>query len=160
MTSNMSISAQGRGEATWVGFEAAGSARVRVNLIKGGAPPFPRLFIHGAAVFTAFSAFHSRSASLVLEQAYEVVFSRLNPLNAWGGLWCNDGKVRVWQYLVSEEGGSLTPDEAHAFLTAQVQVFSVYGCDRDADHHLNCARLIPLLSRVLLWSHHVYGMGW
>lgn len=63
---------QARGEATWVGFEAAGAARVRVTVIKDGAPPFPRLFVDGSTIFTAFSSFHTRSLDLVLEQAYEV----------------------------------------------------------------------------------------
>lgn len=86
----------GRGEPTWVGLEAAGSARVRVTLIPGAAPTFPRLSVDGSTIFTATSAFHKRAIACVLEQAYE--------------------------YLLSEEGGGLEPDEAHAFCTAQVEI--------------------------------------
>ena len=61
-------------------------------------------------------------------------------------------EAHAWQYLVSEEGGSLTPEEAHAFLTAQV---------RTATLIIICTvrPWPPPVSFALLWSRGADGAG-
>ncbi len=82
----------GQGEPTWVGFEAAGVATLRVELIKTTKPlPWPRLMLPGGKrVFTCVAETHNRATQGALEQAYD--------------------------FLTETEG--LTPVEAHTFLTA------------------------------------------
>lgn len=83
--------AMGQGEPVQVGFEAAGTATLRVHLVKGGALPFPRLFVDDSIIFTAVSATnHVAAMQTALGHAYD--------------------------YLVSDKG--LTPEEAYGMLTA------------------------------------------
>ena len=84
--------AMGRGEATWVGFEASGMATLKVDLIKGVQFPFPRIRMDHTTIFTAVhDACHDKAMQSALSQAYD--------------------------FLVKEK--KLTEEEAFGFLTAQ-----------------------------------------
>lgn len=82
-------------EPTQVGFEAGGTATVRVSVVPGGAPPFPRLEMGDDLVFTAVhESSHDEAVQMALRYAYEHLLQ-----------------------------GGLTPEEAFGYLTAQGDAF-------------------------------------
>jgi amidase len=86
-----------RGEVTWVGFEGAGLATVKVNLIKGKFPLYPiiKLNDNNDLLFTCVSSNkYLDAAQMVLSFAFD--------------------------YLIKDIG--LTGEEAHAFLTAMCDI--------------------------------------
>jgi len=87
--------AMGQGEPTWVGYEAAGTAVVRVSVSKKKGPPFPRLFTKkGEIIFTA------------------VVYGKENSHDQA----LQDAVAQAYHYLIQEKG--MTEEEAHGFITA------------------------------------------
>lgn len=87
----------GRGEPCWVGFEAAGVAILRINVIKNHLLPWPRLYIGNTVIFT--------STWLKEGCALEHDFATQDALH------------QAFIYLMSVHG--LTPREAHSWLTAK-----------------------------------------
>ena len=93
--------AMGEGEPTWVGFESAGTAVLRLSLVRNTPLPFPRLLLsNDRIVFTALASGagigsdispHDEAMQHALGQAYD--------------------------HLLEVE--KLTPEEAFGFLTAQ-----------------------------------------
>jgi acetamidase/formamidase len=100
--------AMGEGEPAWVGLEAAGTAVLRVSVISGGAPPFPRLLLSGDRI--GFSAVHGQPRATGPAQGD---WSALAPHDAA----MQDALGQAYDHLIAAEG--LTPEEAFGFLSAQ-----------------------------------------
>jgi amidase len=86
--------AMGTQEPTWVSLEAAGSATLRISLVKGLALRFPRLERSGETYFLGMADTYEEAHHLALDQAYD--------------------------YLVDDRG--LEPFEAYAYVSAVVDM--------------------------------------
>ncbi len=63
--------AMGTQEPTWVSLEAAGSATLRISLVKNMALPFPRLHRGNETFFIGMAEQYEDAHKLALDQAYE-----------------------------------------------------------------------------------------
>lgn len=86
--------AMGTQEPTWVSLEAAGSATVRISVMKHMPLRFPRLHRHGATYFLGMADTYERAHHLALDDAFE--------------------------YLVTVRG--MEPFEAYAYVSAAVDM--------------------------------------
>jgi acetamidase/formamidase len=101
--------AMGEGEPAWVGLESAGTAVLRVSVLRGAAPPFPRLLLPGDR--TGFTAVHGQPRAAGPSQGD---WSSLpSPHDAA----MQDAVGQAYDHLVAAEG--LTPEEAFGFLSAE-----------------------------------------
>lgn len=86
--------AMGTQEPTWVSLEAAGSATLRVDLVKGANLNYPRLYLKDATYFLGMSESYEQAHQIALDEAFD--------------------------YLVSERGMDLF--EAYAYVSATVDI--------------------------------------
>ncbi len=102
--------AMGEGEPTWVGFEAAGTATVRVTVIRDTPPPpYPRLVVGDTTVFTAV---HGQPPAPGSSSQPYAAAEGVSPHDAA----MQDALGQAYDHLLSQE--RLTPEEAFGFLTA------------------------------------------
>jgi len=65
--------AMGRAEPTWVAIEAAGSARLHVDVEKGAAPPTPRIRVGNMTLCMGIGPTLEEAHQSALDQAYELL---------------------------------------------------------------------------------------
>jgi amidase len=63
--------AMGTQEPTWVSLEAAGSATLRVGLVKHMKLNYPRLYLNGATYFVGMAESFEQAHHIALDQAFE-----------------------------------------------------------------------------------------
>jgi len=76
--------AMGAGEPTGAGYEAAGVATVRLDVVRGLDLPFPRIRTAGATICVGMDETHPMARRRAMEQAHRLLVERgLEPLDAY-----------------------------------------------------------------------------
>lgn len=77
--------AMGRAEPTWVAIEAAGSARLHVDVEKGAAPPTPRIRLGNTTLCMGIGPTAEAAHQSALNQAYDLLITHhgLDPFDAY-----------------------------------------------------------------------------
>lgn len=77
--------AMGTAEATWVSLEAAGSATLRISLVKAMPLPYPRLAIGGSTYCIGMGETLEKAHQSALDQAYDLLVKDkgLDPFDAY-----------------------------------------------------------------------------
>ena len=105
----------GPGEPCWLGLEAAGSATLRVTLVKGTAPPFPRLLLaNGDEVSPDGCIVHDSCALHGLRTTQ--VFTAVLPEPSHDAAM-QHALSQAYDHLLNDRG--LTPEEAFGYLVAR-----------------------------------------
>lgn len=86
--------AMGTQEPTWVSLEAAGSATLRISLVKGANFKYPRLHVKGATHFIGIAGSYPEAHKIALDEAFD--------------------------YLLHERG--MEPFEAYAYASAMIDM--------------------------------------